>query len=259
MPRHLSVYAGLVILAAVAPAAHGQTRGTTGQNGQGSSGTGSSSMFGNTGSSLGSSSGLGNSGLGNSGLGQTGQGGLGQNSTGFGQNRNTNGLTGNNQNNGFLGVNNNPNNFIGRNNQNGQTGNQNGQTGNLGRQNRGGNNRQLDSNLMNAINGGNQGGNNSQQQQPVIRPRQKIAFEYPQPKLDAIVTATQTRIEKLAGRYPHLADVKLDRDADGTIVLRGSSPSQADARVAENMIRLEPGVRKIRNELTYPPPRPEAN
>lgn len=258
MLLRLSICAGLVVLSAGALSA--QTRGTTGQNGQGGS---SSSMFS-------SGTGTGGSSLGSSGFGSTGQGGFGQSSlgqggfgqtgqgTGSGQNRNATGFGNQNQNNGFLGVNNNPNNFIGRNNQ-GQNGNLNGQTGNLGRgNNQGGNRRQLDPSLQQLLNGGNQNGGNGQtSQQPVIRPRQKVAFEYPQPKLDAVVAATQTRLQKLAVRYPRLSDVQLAQEADGTIVLRGSAPTEADAKVAESMIRLEPGVRKIRNELTFPPPRPE--
>lgn len=262
MTVRLSLLAGCVVflIGGASSEAWAQNRGNTGQNGQGGSG---SSMFssGTGGGSSFGSSGLGGTG-GTGGFGQSGglgQGGFGQQGgTGFGQNRNT-GLTGQNQNNGFLGVNNNPNNFIGRNNQ-GQNGNMNGQTGNVGRGNqRGGNNRQLDSNLMNMLNGNNQqGGGGGQSQQPVIRPRQKVAFEYPQPKLEAVVATTQTRLQKLAVRYPHLGDVQLAQETDGTIVLRGSAPTEADAKVAESMIRLEPGVRKIRNELTFPPPKPEA-
>lgn len=220
-----------------------QTRGNTGQNGQGG---GSTSMFSGGGSS---------SAFGSSSLGGAGQSGFGQTgNTGFGQNRNT-GFGTQNQNNGFLGRNTDPNAFIGRNNQ-GQTGNLNGQTGNLGRGNQG-NRRQLDSNLMNMLNGGQQGGG-QQNQQPVIRPRQKVAFEYPQPQLTSIVVATQKRIEKLAVRYPHLRDVNVTQEEDGTVVLRGTAPSESDAKVAENMLRLEPGVRRVRNELVFPLPRPES-
>lgn len=259
MPLRLSICAGLVILSGwvLSPEVGAQTRGTTGQNGQGASS--GSSMFGSSGSSL--SSGFGSTGstggFGNTGRGQTGMGQTGMGQTGFGQNRNTTGL-GQNQNNGFLGVNNNPNNFLGRNPQ-GQPNAANGQTGNLGRgNNRGGGNRQLDNNLMNMLNGnGQQGGAGGQTQQPVIRPRQKVAFEYPQPKLDAVVNTSQTRIQKLATRHPRLSDVKVSTEQDGTVVLRGSAPTEADAKVAESMLRLEPGVRKIRNELTFPPPQPE--
>jgi hypothetical protein len=176
--------------------------------------------------------------------------------TGFGQNRNAAaGLGGQNRNNGFIGRNTDPNAFIGANN---QTGNVTGQTGNLGRGNQGAGRRQLDAGLMNALNGGQQGGLGGQQnQQLIIRPRQKIAFEYTQPEFQAVVSTTQTRIEKLAVRYPQFADMRLQQETDGTVILRGTAPSEADAKLAENMIRLEPGVRRVRNELVYPPPRPE--
>jgi hypothetical protein len=40
---------------------------------------------------------------------------------------------------------------------------------------------------------------------------------------------------------------------DGTaLVLRGQVASEDDARLAEGMVRLTPGVREVRNELTYP-------
>jgi len=261
MPFRMSVCAGLMVLSgwAMSSDAWAQTRGTTGQNGQGGSpASGGSSMFGGTGNS----SGFGSSGQGGAGgFGQTGtgmgQGGFGQ--AGTGQNRNNAMGAQQGQNNGFLGINNNPNNFLGRT-QQGQT-NLNGQTGNLGRNNRAGQrggNRQLDSNLQNILNGGQQGGGGQAQQPPAVRPRQKVAFEYPQPKLEAVIATTQTRMQKLAVRYPHLSDVQLAQESDGTVVLRGSAPSENDAKVAENMLRFEPGVRKIRNELTFPPPRPDS-
>ncbi|HUQ69916.1 MAG TPA: BON domain-containing protein [Planctomycetaceae bacterium] len=257
MRFRMSICAGLVALSgwAMSSDAWAQTRGTTGQNGQGGQGSTASSGSSMFGGSTGTS-GLGTAGVG-TGQGGAGQGGLGQQGTG--QNRNNAMGAQQGQNNGFLGVNNNPNNFLGRNAQ-GQT-NLNGQTGNTGRNNRAGQrggNRQLDSNLQNMLNGGQQGGGGQTQQQPAVRPRQKVAFEYPQPKLEAVIATTQTRLTKLAVRYPHLSDVQLSQESDGTVVLRGSAPSENDARVAENMLRFEPGVRKIRNELTFPPPRPDS-
>jgi len=258
IPMHVrtSICAGLVVLSswAISTDAWAQARGTTGQNGQGGGSTASSgsSMFGGTGST----SGLSTAGVG-TGQGGTGQGGFGQQGTG--QNRNNTAMGAQQgQNNGFLGVNNNPNNFLGRTAQ-GQT-NLNGQTGNTGRGNRGnqGGGRQLDSNLQNILNGGQQGGGGQNSQPPAVRPRQKVAFEYPQPKLEAVIATTQTRLKKLAVRYPHLRDVQLAQEGDGTVILRGSAPSETDAKVAENMLRFEPGVRKIRNELTFPPPRPDS-
>jgi osmotically-inducible protein OsmY len=38
----------------------------------------------------------------------------------------------------------------------------------------------------------------------------------------------------------------------GTVVLRGNVRDQDEARLAEGMIRLTPGVREVQNQLTYP-------
>ena len=43
------------------------------------------------------------------------------------------------------------------------------------------------------------------------------------------------------------ASVKVDGE---TVVLRGTVASEADRRIAERMVMLEPGVRQVRNELT---------
>jgi osmotically-inducible protein OsmY len=42
---------------------------------------------------------------------------------------------------------------------------------------------------------------------------------------------------------------------DGAVVvLRGAVKDEDEARTAEGMVRLTPGVREVRNELTYPKP-----
>lgn len=49
------------------------------------------------------------------------------------------------------------------------------------------------------------------------------------------------------------ANVRLEMDA-GVVVLRGRVASWEEARHAENLIRLSPGVRDVRNELQFPNP-----
>jgi osmotically-inducible protein OsmY len=47
----------------------------------------------------------------------------------------------------------------------------------------------------------------------------------------------------------------VDVSSDGPmVVLRGSVKDEDEARLVENMIRLTPGVRDVRNELKFPQP-----
>jgi hypothetical protein len=42
---------------------------------------------------------------------------------------------------------------------------------------------------------------------------------------------------------------------DGTsVVLRGRAADEAEARALESLIRFEPGVHAVRNEMTWPAP-----
>jgi hypothetical protein len=231
----------------IAPSAFAQRTGGNQTNPNGMT-SGSGGMFGTTssqtgntgfGASAGQSTGFGVGG-GNTGFG-TGQSQAGRNAQGFGQTGNT----------GFLGANNNTNNFLGRNTQ-GQQGNfNNNQFG----QNRGGGQRGLDQQLLNMLNGGGQGGANSANSQNTgVRPRQKVAFEHPTRETPTVVKGIESRFSKMPSRHSYLKSVEVSAGDDGSVVLRGSVDSENAARLAENLVRLEPGVKSVRNELRYPPP-----
>jgi len=243
----------IVAAGAVLAAANAEAQGffNTNQQGgypSGSTGTGgsTSSMFSNTG--FGNSS----SAFGGSSAGATGQQGLGQ--IGFGNTgqagRNaTNGMQGPT---GFLGANNNTNNFLGRNTQGQQANvNQNQQRGNRGQ-------RGLDQELQNLLNGNGQFGNNANTSRNTgVRPRQKVAFEHPTLQGSAIVAGLEDRFEKLGTRYPHLKGIELSVAEDGAIVLTGAVDSEHVAKMTVSLVRLEPGVKTVRSELTFPPPAAE--
>lgn len=171
---------------------------------------------------------------GQSGLGGGQQGGLGG-SNPFGQ-----------QNSGFIGRNGSNNQFIGANAQ-GQNG-QNSQFGNQSRQGGRGQRNQANQNQFNQNSGGQDANRNAG-----VRPRQKVAFEHPTVQTTAAVTKIETQFKKLSTKMSGLGAVQLTAEADGTVVLTGAAASRADARLAESMVRLEPGVRSVRNEMTYPP------
>lgn len=177
--------------------------------------------------------GTGAGGLGSMGLGGQGMGGIGQNQGG-----------------GFIGGNNGQG-LIGRNGQN-----QNGLGGMNGMMNQfgGGNmNRGQRGNMnLNAINSmfGNNG-NSSANHAPPIRPRQKVAFDYPVPKSEVLQTNLQSQLTQVAKRNPKLSNILVSSGDAGEVILRGVVKTEADAKLAEHLVRFEPGVRSVRNELTF--------
>lgn len=257
--RKLLLSCGLIAATCLSSSvASAQNRGNTGSGNTGSSAfpSNSSSQFGS-----GGSSGLGGAGS----FGATGGSGLGgqSGSTGFGAQNGlgTNGQTGfggqnqlgaNGANGGILGRNTNQNQgILGRNVQNQGVGGNN----NLGGGRGGGGNRRNGLDTMNAS-GGNGGNTN---QTPLVRPRQKVAFDYPQPKTNAIQITLETRLTKLSAKIPGLKGVIVAVEDKGEVVLRGEVGTASESKLAENFLRLEPGVRTVRNELTVPVAAPPAD
>ena len=207
------------------------TRTTTGGTGAaaGSSGLGTGTGGSSSGSMFGNSS----------------SGGQGANSNGIGQalnaqNRqiNTQSQLGQNQQN-FLGQGNNQQNFLGR--------NQRTQTQNNGNRQQQQNNRQggAGQNDQNNMNQSQQ----NQDQRRAIRPSFKVAFDQPQKPTADIRSTLQPRFDSLS-QTPSLRGVAYELDAEGVVVLRGTVETPAQKRLAENVVKLEPGVKKVRNELT---------
>jgi hypothetical protein len=221
----------------------GSSFGSSGFGGAGSSGGFGSSGFGSAGSGMGS---MGSGGMGSGGMGGMGSGGMGGMGAGQG------GMGGQQQ--GFLGVNSNQNQFLGRGNTQQQGGmGQNGmnQFGNNGG-NRGGN-RGNNLNTMNSMLGNSGMNSGMNRQQPAVRPRQKVAFDYPAPKTDTLHVTLKSQLDRISLRHPGMTNVLVSSESNGELVLRGAVKSEADAKRAVNLVRLEPGVRSVRNELTFPP------
>ena len=86
-----------------------------------------------------------------------------------------------------------------------------------------------------------------------FRPQYRIAFATaPHPRI-AIRQVVRTRLQKILAPRVKLRDLQVEVQGNGQVVLRGEVDSEAARRLAENLIRLEPGVRSIRNELTVQP------
>ncbi len=102
--------------------------------------------------------------------------------------------------------------------------------------------------------GGGQNDNNmnqgqqNQDQRRAIRPQYKVTFDQPLKPTADIRSTLQPRFDSLS-QTPSLRGVAYELDTDGVVVLRGSVETPAQKRLAENVVKLEPGVKKVRNEL----------
>lgn len=265
MRRQHLVSCGLICMLGLVPGiafaqmgGSGSRMGASGSSGFGTAGFGSSIGGGTGSTSFGNMGSLGTSGGGGMGAGGMGAGGMGMGMGGMGQGGMGQQGMGGQQGGNFIGTNANQNQFLGRNGQ-GQQGamGMNGMMNQLGG-NRGGAGRNNGNNVntMNSMFGG--ANNSNANNQPVIRPRQKVAFEYTVAKGEVLQTKLQNHLTKVALRNPNLTNVMLTTDGGGEVTMRGAVANEAQAKLAANLLRLEPGVRTIRNELTFPPAKSDA-
>jgi len=221
------------VLAACSAEARAQTQGLFGGQSLGGNSRMTGSMFG--GSSRGQGGGsLMNSSVTGAGFLQTTQ--IGQMPTFLNQ--------------GFLGGGNVGNGgFIGRQSQSAQGNSQNRQfrTQGAARNRRGENDRN------NNGNDNGQAGNrtNAARSRMVLRPRHEVAFEYNRPVASSLRVSLGERFHDFSQRRPELKGVVVAYDdATGELVLQGAVGSAGASKLAEALLRLEPGVHAVRNELT---------
>jgi hypothetical protein len=86
-----------------------------------------------------------------------------------------------------------------------------------------------------------------------VRPRQKVAFEYNVKAAETVAATASVRMDRITLKNPSLKGVAVAVQ-DNQIVLRGKVKTPEQARLAENLVRLEPGVRSVRNELEVEQP-----
>lgn len=147
--------------------------------------------------------------------------------------------------NGFIGGRN-AQTFVGGNQRTGQQNlNQQQQQNQFGNRNRNRQNQGMDPNDPNGFNQQGQ----DQDSRRSIRPQQKVSFDVPKIPYEELNTTLNSRFERVT-RQPALRGVTVDLDADGVVVLRGEVATPSQKQLAANMVRLEPGVKKVRNELT---------
>lgn len=155
---------------------------------------------------------------------------------------------------GFIGANNGG--FVGRSatgsTVNGQRANR--QTGQF-RRNGGRNGRNQNGNDGNDNN--SNGNRNAAASRLLIRPQHRVAFDYPQPVSTSVGTSLVTRLKTAMESRPEFSGVDVVFDENlGQATLRGSVNSTESAQVAVALVRLEPGVRSVRSELTLSGPQP---
>jgi len=213
----------------------------------GQSGLGSSSSLG--GSSGGLSRGGGGTGIGGAGVSQPGTslniGGGSQFGAGS-MSLSTSGVVGN-QSNGF----------IGNTRVDAATG-QAGRAGQAGRQGQPGGTTQGSNpfaDLLRAA-GGQQGGQQQTQSAGKLRPQLRVSFAYDarpaatvDKSLDQIFHRTETKIYNTFATRPPFKSVSIVPPVNGVVILRGSVATEDDRKLAALIVRMEPGVRQVQNEL----------
>lgn len=114
-----------------------------------------------------------------------------------------------------------------------------------------------------AGNGGNFGGGNfgsgSSQARKPIQPRHQINFQFPQRDASAVQTVVLARLNSLGQKNPAASDVTAEFTNPGVVVLKGQVQSEEARRLAEMVIRIEPGVRQVQNELVINATQPTAS
>lgn len=90
----------------------------------------------------------------------------------------------------------------------------------------------------------------------LIRPSLRLGFTaQPRPAEEMKISvgrqfaALQTRLSRISDRGGDYSAVKFTVGDKGEVVLSGNVPSEAAGRVVASILRMEPGVRSVRNEL----------
>lgn len=90
-----------------------------------------------------------------------------------------------------------------------------------------------------------------------FRPRYRLGFEY-QPAAGHVSQRAAVQVERLTATHPALAGVQIAIGEGGVAEIRGQAPTAAAKRLIENLVRLEPGVRRVNNLIEVVPAAPNA-
>lgn len=85
-----------------------------------------------------------------------------------------------------------------------------------------------------------------------VRPRYRLGFDFaPKPAAD-ITSRIDVQLNRLTESNPQFAGVEVAINEQGIAELRGQAPTEDARRLIENIIRMEPGVRGVDNQLAVP-------
>lgn len=101
--------------------------------------------------------------------------------------------------------------------------------------------------------GGNSGGG-FQPEQPQtnerrVRPRYRVAFDYSALTTSTVAERSRQQIQKFETAFNLPSSISAEIDDAGTVTLRGQADSSEMSRLIANVVRLEPGVHDVKNEL----------
>jgi len=60
--------------------------------------------------------------------------------------------------------------------------------------------------------------------------------------------ANAASLDRYVTRYPELSGIVVSLQPDGVAILSGETASPESAKLAENLLRLQPGVRRVENQ-----------
>ncbi len=87
-----------------------------------------------------------------------------------------------------------------------------------------------------------------------IRTSMTIGFSFPTASASQLsgrlANANSLSLGRFTSTKPEFANVNVSLNSNGVAVLTGSSPTTEASRLAANLVRIQPGVRKVDNQLT---------
>ncbi len=92
----------------------------------------------------------------------------------------------------------------------------------------------------------------SLQSQRRIRPRYRVAFEYQSLTSAGVAERSQRQVQTFRTAFNLPDSMSVELDEEGTAILRGQAVSLEMSRLIAQVVRMEPGVRDVKNELVVP-------
>lgn len=90
-----------------------------------------------------------------------------------------------------------------------------------------------------------------------VRTVLRIGFNFPTAssalQSGTLASANALSLSRFSQNRPELAGVNVRLTGDGTAVLTGSLPTTDSSRLAANLMRIQPGVRKVDNQIAVTP------